>query len=80
MISAGNGNQFKNGGTQTCVEKAFAQMMQGGDVLDALIAGVNLVELDPTDTSVGYGGLPNADGIVQLDSSCMHAVGYRKEP
>src|SRR5581483_10579838 len=42
------------------------------DVLDALIAGVNIVELDPEDTSVGYGGLPNADGVVQLDSCCMH--------
>jgi N4-(beta-N-acetylglucosaminyl)-L-asparaginase len=41
-------------------------------VLDALIAGVNIVELDPEDTSVGYGGLPNADGVVQLDASCMH--------
>src|SRR5207247_9595612 len=38
----------------------------------ALIAGVNIVELDPTDSSVGYGGLPNADGVVQLDSCCMH--------
>jgi N4-(beta-N-acetylglucosaminyl)-L-asparaginase len=47
-------------------------MMAGTDVLDALIAGVNIVELDPEDTSVGYGGLPNADGIVQLDSCCMH--------
>jgi N4-(beta-N-acetylglucosaminyl)-L-asparaginase len=37
-----------------------------------LIAGVNIVELDPLDTSVGYGGLPNADGIVQLDACCMH--------
>jgi N4-(beta-N-acetylglucosaminyl)-L-asparaginase len=46
--------------------------MAGTDVLDALIAGVNIVELDPEDTSVGYGGLPNADGIVQLDSCCMH--------
>ena len=44
----------------------------GKDVLDALIAGVNLCELDPEDTSVGYGGLPNADGVVQLDASCMH--------
>jgi N4-(beta-N-acetylglucosaminyl)-L-asparaginase len=44
----------------------------GGDVLDALIAGVNIVELDPLDDSVGYGGLPNADGVVQLDSCCMH--------
>ena len=42
------------------------------DVLDALIAGVNIVELDPADTSVGYGGLPNADGVVQLDASVMH--------
>jgi N4-(beta-N-acetylglucosaminyl)-L-asparaginase len=45
---------------------------QGSDVLDAVIAGVNIVELDPLDDSVGYGGLPNADGVVQLDSSCMH--------
>ena len=42
-------------------------MTKGTDVLDALIAGVNIVELDPEDTSVGYGGLPNADGVVQLD-------------
>jgi N4-(beta-N-acetylglucosaminyl)-L-asparaginase len=45
---------------------------EGRDVLDALIAGVNIVELDPEDTSVGYGGLPNAEGVVQLDASCMH--------
>src|SRR5437868_9152858 len=56
----------------TCVEKAYSLITQGGDVLDALIAGVNIVELDPLDDSVGYGGLPNAEGIVQLDSSCMH--------
>ena len=47
-------------------------MVKGEDVLDALIAGVNIVELDPADDSVGYGGLPNADGVVQLDSCCMH--------
>lgn len=72
VIASGNGNRFKNGGTVTGVEKAFGMITQGSDVLDALIAGVNLVELDPTDDSVGYGGLPNADGIVQLDSSVMH--------
>ncbi|HZR25214.1 MAG TPA: N(4)-(beta-N-acetylglucosaminyl)-L-asparaginase [Vicinamibacterales bacterium] len=72
VISASNGNKFKNGGTQTCVEKAFSMITSGADVLDALIAGVNIVELDPEDSSVGYGGLPNADGIVQLDSCCMH--------
>ena len=72
VISSANGNWFKNGGTVTCVEKAYAQMVQGGDVLDALIEGVNIVELDPEDYSVGYGGVPNAEGVVQLDSSCMH--------
>src|SRR4030042_4950971 len=72
VISSSNGNRVKNGGPQTCVEKAFSMLTQGGDVLEALIAGVNIVELDPEDTSVGYGGLPNADGVVQLDSSCMH--------
>ncbi len=72
VISSANGNKFKNGGDMTCVHKAFTMMTGGSDVLDALIAGVNIVELDPTDTSVGYGGLPNADGVVQLDSCCMH--------
>src|SRR4026207_2509460 len=61
----------------TTVHKAFTMMTQGADVLDAVIAGVNIVELDPLDDSVGYGGLPNADGVVQLDSSCMH--GPRKQ-
>jgi N4-(beta-N-acetylglucosaminyl)-L-asparaginase len=72
VISSGNGHQHKNGGPQTSVERAFAMMTEGKDVLDALIAGVNIVELDPEDTSVGYGGLPNAEGVVQLDASCMH--------
>jgi len=72
VISSSNGNRFKNGGTKTCLETAFEKMTRGDDVLDALIAGVNVVELDPEDTSVGYGGLPNAEGIVQLDSCCMH--------
>ena len=72
VISSANGNRFKNGGTMTAVHKAFTMITQGADVLDAVIAGVNIVELDPLDDSVGYGGLPNADGIVQLDSSCMH--------
>ena len=72
VISSNNGNRYKNGGSKTCVETAFSMMTGGSDVLDALIAGVNIVELDPEDSSVGYGGLPNADGIVQLDSCCMH--------
>jgi N4-(beta-N-acetylglucosaminyl)-L-asparaginase len=72
IISSANGHQFKNGGTKTCIETAFERMTAGDDVLDALIAGVNIVELDPAEDSVGYGGLPNADGVVQLDASCMH--------
>jgi N4-(beta-N-acetylglucosaminyl)-L-asparaginase len=72
VISSANGNKFKNGGDVTCVQKAFVLITQGSDVLDALIAGVNIVELDPAEDSVGYGGLPNAEGVVQLDSCCMH--------
>ena len=47
-------------------------MKGGGDTLDAVIAGVNIVELDPNDTSVGYGGLPNEEGVVELDACVMH--------
>jgi N4-(beta-N-acetylglucosaminyl)-L-asparaginase len=72
VVSSANGNQFKNGGDETCVARAFRLRTSGADVLDACIAGVNIVELDPLDDSVGYGGLPNAEGVVQLDSSCMH--------
>src|ERR1044071_517798 len=72
VVSSTNGNRSKDADGMTCVAKAFKMMTSGSDVLDALIAGVNIVELDPKDTSVGYGGLPNAEGVVQLDSCCMH--------
>ena len=72
VISSANGHRFKNGGTKTCVETAFERITRGDDVLDSLIAGVNILELDPLEDSVGYGGLPNAEGVVQLDSCCMH--------
>jgi N4-(beta-N-acetylglucosaminyl)-L-asparaginase len=72
VISSPNGNKYTNGGPRTCVAEAFERIVKGEDVLDALIAGVNIVELDPADDSVGYGGIPNALGVVQLDSSCMH--------
>jgi N4-(beta-N-acetylglucosaminyl)-L-asparaginase len=72
VVASANGHGVKNGGAETCIERAFSMMTSGADVLDAVIAGVNIVELDPADTSVGYGGLPNADGVVQLDSCCMH--------
>jgi N4-(beta-N-acetylglucosaminyl)-L-asparaginase len=44
----------------------------GKDTLDAAVAGVTIVELDPKDNSVGYGGLPNEEGVVELDASVMH--------
>jgi len=72
VISAANGNRSRDADGLSCVERAFRLITAGEDVLDALIAGVNIVELDPDDTSVGYGGLPNADGVVQLDACCMH--------
>src|SRR6267378_806485 len=72
VVSSANGNRYTNGGDMTAVHKAFTMIAAGRDVLDSVIAGVNIVELDPLDDSVGYGGLPNAEGVVQLDSSCMH--------
>src|SRR5512139_569417 len=52
--------------------KAMEMILSGADALDAVIAGVNIVEDDPNDNSVGYGGLPNEEGVVELDSSVMH--------
>ncbi|HJO37646.1 MAG: N(4)-(beta-N-acetylglucosaminyl)-L-asparaginase [Vicinamibacterales bacterium] len=72
VVASGNGHRSRNADNETCVEVAFRMMTAGEDVLDSLIAGVNIVELDPEDASVGYGGRPNAEGIVQLDSCCMH--------
>src|SRR5437667_6273514 len=72
VVSSANGNRYKNEGPVTAVQKAFTMITHGADVLEAVIAGVNIVELDPLDDTVGYGGLPNAEGVVQLDSSCMH--------
>ena len=54
------------------VNRAMELVLRGTDTLDAAVEGVKIQELDPADNSVGYGGLPNEDGIVQLDASCMH--------
>src|SRR3989440_10464159 len=63
-ISSGNGLR--------AVERAFALLREGKDPLDAAIAGVNILEDDPGDMTVGYGGVPNYDGVVQLDACVMH--------
>ena len=72
VIADLSGLRYRNGGPQSAVERAFDLITQGVDVLDALIAGVNIPELDPEETGIGYGGLPNAEGVVQLDACCMH--------
>ncbi|MEZ4416284.1 MAG: N(4)-(beta-N-acetylglucosaminyl)-L-asparaginase [Gemmatimonadota bacterium] len=72
VIADSSGYKFKNGGPRNAVEEAFLRIERGEDVLDALIAGVNIPELDPEETGIGYGGLPNELGVVQLDASCMH--------
>lgn len=52
--------------------KGIDILKSGGDTLDAVVAAVTLVEDDPNDDSVGYGGLPNEEGVVELDASVMH--------
>lgn len=64
--------RYRNGGPESAVERAYRGITEGEDVLDALVDGVNIPELDPEESGIGYGGLPNADGVVQLDSCLMH--------
>ncbi len=70
VIASGNGLRG--------VARAYDMITrQNADTLDAILAGVNIQELDPEDQSVGLGGLPNEDGVVQLDASCMHGPSKR---
>src|SRR5215467_12334918 len=57
--------------------KGMDILKAGGDTLDAVVAAVTIVEDDPNDDSVGYGGLPNEEGEVELDASCMHGPTHR---
>ncbi len=61
---------------KTAATTAFQILAKGGSALDAVEKGTNIIEVDPEDVSVGYGGLPNADGVVQLDSSIMDGKTY----
>ncbi|MCG8604332.1 N(4)-(beta-N-acetylglucosaminyl)-L-asparaginase [bacterium] len=54
------------------LEPAWKILADGGNVLDAVERGANVMEQDPEDSSVGYGGLPNEEGVVQLDASIMY--------
>lgn len=59
------------------IETAMRMLKEGKDPLDSVIAAVNIVEDDPNDHSVGLGGLPNEDGVVELDSSVMHGPTHK---
>ncbi len=58
------------------VEAAWDILANGGSALDAVEKAANIIEVDPEDTSVGYGGLPNERGVVQLDASIMDGKTY----
>src|SRR6185295_3223956 len=58
-------------GARACA-RAMEMLTAGKDTLDAVVAGVNINEEDPEDSSVGYGGLPNEEGVVELDACVMH--------
>jgi len=76
VISSANGANVPKRGVEprgiSCVELAMRMLKEGRDTLEAVVAGVNIVEDDPDDDSVGYGGLPNEDCEVELDASVMH--------
>src|SRR5256886_5163910 len=64
IICANNGVNY--------LDDAFAFLKSGGDTLDAALKVVKGPEDDPNDTSVGLGGIPNEEGVVELDACCMH--------
>ena len=64
IVCANNGVNY--------LDDAFAFLKNGGDTLDAAIRVVKGPEDDPNDDSVGLGGLPNEEGVVELDACCMH--------
>jgi len=72
LVADVSSSRYRNGGTESAIERAFRGITEGEDILDACVAGVMIPELDPEERGIGYGGLPNADGVVQLDSCVMH--------
>ena len=64
IISAANGYEY--------LDRAYALLSRGGDTLDAVMQVITGPEDDPNDDSVGLGGIPNEEGVVELDACCMH--------
>jgi N4-(beta-N-acetylglucosaminyl)-L-asparaginase len=73
MISAANGITSRG----NHLEVGYKKLVAGADTLEAAIATVTEVENDPEDDSVGFGGLPNEDCVVELDACCMHGPSRR---
>ncbi len=69
VVASGNGVR--------AVDKAWEMIQAGSDPAPAVVGGVGIVESDPNDMSVGYGGLPNEHGVVQLDASVMHGPTHK---
>jgi N4-(beta-N-acetylglucosaminyl)-L-asparaginase len=65
-VAVASGNGMRS------VVRAIELVKKGHDPLDAAIEGVAIIEADPKDHSVGLGGLPNEDGVVELDAAVMH--------
>jgi N4-(beta-N-acetylglucosaminyl)-L-asparaginase len=61
----------KTTGNQS-IDGAYTMLQRGGDTLDAALFVCRAQEDDPTDSSVGLGGLPNEEGVVELDACCVH--------
>lgn len=58
-------------------ERAAEIFKSGGSLLDSVERGINIPENDPNITSVGYGGLPNEEGEVELDAAIMDGTRHR---
>jgi N4-(beta-N-acetylglucosaminyl)-L-asparaginase len=69
VIASGNGLH--------AARQAYQLLSGGGDALDACVAAAPIVEDDPDETSVGFGGLPNEAGVVELDAAVMHGPTHR---
>jgi N4-(beta-N-acetylglucosaminyl)-L-asparaginase len=69
VVSSGNG--------VPAVNRAMEMLRDGADPVDAVVGGITLVEDDPNDNSVGYGGLPNEQGVVELDACVMHGPSHK---
>src|SRR5262252_8739600 len=75
MARAGSGKRpliISSANGVNALGKGMDFLKAGGDTLDAVVAAITIVEDDPEDDSVGYGGLPNEECVVELDASIMH--------